>query len=394
MRGKLSPRSTGRAQVEKLLKDLVRFRRNRWVSIRHEFADCLPICRYSRKIPEVEKARERPTPACFHRSRAISLRTTLLPSPPPDDDLHARIYHSRPRRDPLARARAHRGEPLTRARALSGIKTPARFSSGRAKRRRLDARTVATAVVEPSSGAARAEEVKLSSNVLPGTAPSNGPPEDRTFVAKGANDATCPFFRAKRRPPETSKRENGSNVAPSVSSPRFRSRAFATPRGLETGPDTRPSRDAFPETDPADERAPACRSTPRRSIQRKKTKKNFAVRFIGPDRKGLMAGLTQLMFGCGCNILSSNQYVSDDGMFFQRLSIDFSGLFSGADNREALESNIENMARQFDLDSWDISTSRSASRRHLGEQDRPLFVGSARAPRERRAEVRDPVHHQ
>ena len=61
------------------------------------------------------------------------------------------------------------------------------------------------------------------------------------------------------------------------------------------------------------------------------------------------------MFGCGCNILSSNQYVSDDGMFFQRLSIDFSGLFSGADNREALESNIENMARQFDLDSWDIS---------------------------------------
>ena len=84
--------------------------------------------------------------------------------------------------------------------------------------------------------------------------------------------------------------------------------------------------------------------------------------FIGPDRKGLMAGLTQLMFGCGCNILSSNQYVSDDGMFFQRLSIDFSGLFSGADNREALESNIENMARQFDLDSWNISYSADPRR--------------------------------
>lgn len=83
--------------------------------------------------------------------------------------------------------------------------------------------------------------------------------------------------------------------------------------------------------------------------------KKFAVRFIGPDRKGLMASLTQLMFGCGCNILSSAQYVSDDGMFFQRLSIDFSGLFSGADNRDALESSIENLARQFEMDSWDIA---------------------------------------
>ena len=83
--------------------------------------------------------------------------------------------------------------------------------------------------------------------------------------------------------------------------------------------------------------------------------KKFAVRFIGPYRKGLMAALTQLMFGCGCNILSYAQYVSDDGMFFQRLSIYFSGLFSGADNRAALESSIENLARQFEMDSWDIS---------------------------------------
>lgn len=88
----------------------------------------------------------------------------------------------------LARAQ-RRGEPLGRARALSGIKTPV-LSSGRAKRHSLGARTVATAVVEPSSEAARVEEVKLSSSVLPGTAPSNGNPEDRTFVAKGARDAT------------------------------------------------------------------------------------------------------------------------------------------------------------------------------------------------------------
>ena len=99
----------------------------------------------------------------------------------------------------LVRAQ-RRGEPLGRARALSGIKTPARFSSGRAKRHSLGARTVATAVTEPSSEAARVEEVKLSSSVLPGTAPSNGNPDDRTFVAKGARDVT--FFRAKRRHPK------------------------------------------------------------------------------------------------------------------------------------------------------------------------------------------------
>lgn len=84
------------------------------------------------------------------------------------------------------------------------------------------------------------------------------------------------------------------------------------------------------------------------------------VRFIGPDKKGLMAGLTQLMFGCGCNILSSDQYVSEDGVFFQRMSIDFSGAYSGADNREALESAIGTMATQFDMIEWKIDYSHDA----------------------------------
>ena len=251
----------------------------------------------------------------------------------------------------FSRARApHRGDTLSRARApLSGIKTAARFSSGRAKRHRLGARTVATAVIEPSSDAARVAKVKLSSSVLPGTAPSNGPPEDRTFVAKGATGATWPFLArndarekpkglpAKNRPVQLFPFGGVSARAPSPS-------RVATRRA--------PKRDAratrSPRPTPLTSAPPAGRST-------RVGKNTIAVRFIGPDRKGLMAGLTQLMFGCGCNILSSNQYVSEDGMFFQRLSIDFSGLFSGADNREALESNIENMARQFDLDSWDIS---------------------------------------
>ena len=252
----------------------------------------------------------------------------------------------------LSRARTpHRGEPLSRARALSGIKTPARFSSGRAKRHRLDARTVATAVVEPSSEAARAEEVKLSSNVLPGTMPSNAPPEDRTFVAKGANEATCLFF-ARNDAHLKGRNARTGRTSPRPSLPPVSARAPSPPRVVSRRAPTRdPRATRFPKPTPLTSALP--RVAPLR-VGRSIAKK-FAVRFIGPDRKGLMAGLTQLMFGCGCNILSSNQYVSEDGMFFQRLSIDFSGLFSGADNREALESNIENMARQFDLDSWDIS---------------------------------------
>ena len=147
----------------------------------------------------------------------------------------------------LSRARApHRGEPLSRARALSGIKTPARFSSVRAKRHRLDARTVATAVVEPSSEAARVEEVKLSSNVLPGTAPSNAPPEDRTFIAKGANDATCPFFA---RSDAHLKGRNARTPRPSL--PPVSARAPSPPRVVSRRTPTRdPRATRFPRPTP------------------------------------------------------------------------------------------------------------------------------------------------
>ena len=249
MRGKLSPRSTGRAQVEKYAKNLVRFREIGAFRFSANSQDCLPLRRSS---PKRRKTKKRASARAKRRSHVSIGRVpkafTLHCSRPHLPKMTSTLaYAIRVPAATLSRARApHRGEPLSRARALSGIKTPARFSSVRAKRHRLDARTVATAVVEPSSEAARVEEVKLSSNVLPGTAPSNAPPEDRTFIAKGANDATCPFF------PRSDAHLKGRNArtAPSVSSPRFRSRAFATPRGLETGPNTRPSRDAFPETDP------------------------------------------------------------------------------------------------------------------------------------------------
>ena len=198
MRGKLSPRSTGRAQVEKLTQNLVRFREIGAFRFSANSQTVYPYADLRRKRRKTKKrasarAKRRSHVSIGRRPKAFALHCSRPHLPTMTSTL---AYAIRVPAATLSRARApHRGdEPLSRARALSGIKTPARFSSGRAKRHWLDARTVATAVVEPSSEAARAEEVKLSSNVLPGTMPSNAPPEDRTFVAKGANEATCLFF--------------------------------------------------------------------------------------------------------------------------------------------------------------------------------------------------------
>jgi hypothetical protein len=56
----------------------------------------------------------------------------------------------------------------------------------------------------------------------------------------------------------------------------------------------------------------------------------------------VIAGLSQLMYGMGCNILSCANYV-EDGVFFQRMSIDYSQAFCGNDNRDVIEASIANM---------------------------------------------------
>jgi len=76
---------------------------------------------------------------------------------------------------------------------------------------------------------------------------------------------------------------------------------------------------------------------------------------IGPDQTGMIAGLSQLMFGSGCNILSCSQFVNEEGIFFQRMSIDYSKAFCGNDNRDVLETSIDNMAKQYNLTSWKIA---------------------------------------
>lgn len=71
------------------------------------------------------------------------------------------------------------------------------------------------------------------------------------------------------------------------------------------------------------------------------------------DSKGVVASLAQLLYGLGCNILQSDQFC-DDGMFFQRIEVDYSDLIVGIGNTAILEKGIAEVARRFDMD-WKIS---------------------------------------
>jgi formyltetrahydrofolate deformylase len=66
-----------------------------------------------------------------------------------------------------------------------------------------------------------------------------------------------------------------------------------------------------------------------------------------PDRRGIVAGLAQLLFGHGANILDSSQH-SDvpAGQFFQRVRFDLSELHT---DRGTLERAIDEVATRFDM---------------------------------------------
>ncbi|MDD9937322.1 MAG: formyltetrahydrofolate deformylase [Myxococcales bacterium] len=66
-----------------------------------------------------------------------------------------------------------------------------------------------------------------------------------------------------------------------------------------------------------------------------------------PDRKGLVAGLAQLLYGHGVNILDADQHTdTDEGQFFQRIRMD---LAESHTDKVALERGIQEVAERFDM---------------------------------------------
>lgn len=71
-----------------------------------------------------------------------------------------------------------------------------------------------------------------------------------------------------------------------------------------------------------------------------------------PDRKGIVAGVSNFIYSIGGNILQSDQYTTDpmDGVFFLRVQFDLS---DGVLSRSDLEDEFEKVAFEFRMD-WKI----------------------------------------
>ncbi|KAL4444146.1 hypothetical protein ABPG75_011883 [Micractinium tetrahymenae] len=81
-----------------------------------------------------------------------------------------------------------------------------------------------------------------------------------------------------------------------------------------------------------------------------------------PDSKGVVASVAQLLFGFGCNILSSDQFSDTQAdMFFQRVVFDCSDMLVGPGNTAVLERGIAEVARKYNMD-WRVSYSTKQKR--------------------------------
>jgi len=70
-----------------------------------------------------------------------------------------------------------------------------------------------------------------------------------------------------------------------------------------------------------------------------------------PDRRGIVAALSQVLFGRGANILDADQHTDPQaGQFFQRIRFDLTGL---AGDRAALEVAIADVAGRYDM-TWSL----------------------------------------
>ena len=78
-----------------------------------------------------------------------------------------------------------------------------------------------------------------------------------------------------------------------------------------------------------------------------------------PDRRGIVAGLAQLLYGHGANILDSDQHSDPEaGQFFQRIRFDVSELHT---DRVTLERAIAEVGARFSM-TWRLSSSTATSR--------------------------------
>jgi formyltetrahydrofolate deformylase len=111
---------------------------------------------------------------------------------------------------------------------------------------------------------------------------------------------------------------------------------------LSTTADSAPAKTAL-------KKSPKKESIPKSSIY----VANLLVRC--PDAKGVVASLSQLLYGMNCNVVTSDQFSDlDEGHFYQRITLDYSDLLVGPGNTAVLEHGIREVAQRFNMD-WKIA---------------------------------------
>src|SRR5450432_2337611 len=72
-----------------------------------------------------------------------------------------------------------------------------------------------------------------------------------------------------------------------------------------------------------------------------------------PDRHGIVAAVSTLLFECGANIIASDQYSTDPegGTFFLRMEFHLAGL---AERRAELEGAFAGIGERFEMD-WRLA---------------------------------------
>ncbi|KAH7624242.1 hypothetical protein Ndes2526B_g01505 [Nannochloris sp. 'desiccata'] len=110
-----------------------------------------------------------------------------------------------------------------------------------------------------------------------------------------------------------------------------------------TSADTKPAEKSLKTSTPKEE------SIPKSSIY----VANLLVRC--PDAKGVVASLSQLLYGMNCNIVTSDQFSDlDENHFYQRITLDYSELLVGPGNTAVLEHGIKEVAQRYDME-WKIA---------------------------------------
>ncbi|GIL43556.1 hypothetical protein Vafri_1256 [Volvox africanus] len=94
-----------------------------------------------------------------------------------------------------------------------------------------------------------------------------------------------------------------------------------------------------------------------------------------PDQKGVIAAVSQLLYGFGCNIIASDQFSDpSSGMFFQRITFDYNDIVIGPGNMSVLERAIAELATRFSM-KWQISYKNKVKRMAVlvSKQDHCLY---------------------